>query len=237
METHRNGRNLPHHPDCDACRGCVVAMCLALADCASAPPQASPLNLAQARASVSAYCDSGAYDRDVADVAAQVGRWLEERAARRRPGERLAAVFDVDETLLSNAPLIRRLEYAYAPREWERWFSDADAPVIEPVREVYELAGRLGIATMLVTGRRDPAERAATELNLRRRGLDRHEHLAMAPAGQPRGEMAAFKTSIRRAFEGVGYVIVANVGDQHSDLRGGHAERTFKLPDPFYLVE
>lgn len=237
MEPHRHGRNLPHHPDCDACRGCVVAMCLALADCASAPPQSSPFNLAQARDAVSAYCDSGAYARDLAEVATRAGRWLEERASMRRTGERLAAVFDVDETLLSNAPLIRRLDYAYAPREWERWFSAAEAPVIEPVREIYDLAGRLGISPILVTGRRDPAERPATELNLRRRGLDRHERLAMAPAGQPRGEMAAFKTSVRRLLEGEGYVIVANVGDQQSDLRGGHSERTFKLPDPFYLVE
>jgi len=26
------------------------------------------------------------------------------------------------------------------------------------------------------------------------------------------------------------------VGDQLSDLSGGHAERTFKVPNPFYFV-
>ncbi|MDQ0403073.1 hypothetical protein J2S50_001622 [Streptomyces sp. DSM 40167] len=31
--------------------------------------------------------------------------------------------------------------------------------------------------------------------------------------------------------------IVANVGDQYSDLRGGHADRTYKLPNPTYFVE
>ena len=29
---------------------------------------------------------------------------------------------------------------------------------------------------------------------------------------------------------------IANLGDQESDLIGGHAERTFKLPNPFYLM-
>jgi hypothetical protein len=30
---------------------------------------------------------------------------------------------------------------------------------------------------------------------------------------------------------------VANLGDQVSDLSGGFAEKTFKLPDPFYLTD
>ena len=33
-----------------------------------------------------------------------------------------------------------------------------------------------------------------------------------------------------------GYDIVANVGDQQSDLDGGHADGDFKLPDPFYFI-
>lgn len=38
----------------------------------------------------------------------------------------------------------------------------------------------------------------------------------------------------RAAIEAQGYTIVANVGDQESDLAGGRAERAFKLPNPFY---
>jgi putative acid phosphatase of HAD superfamily subfamily IIIB len=30
--------------------------------------------------------------------------------------------------------------------------------------------------------------------------------------------------------------IIANVGDQQSDLDGGYAERTFKVPNPFYFI-
>ena len=30
--------------------------------------------------------------------------------------------------------------------------------------------------------------------------------------------------------------IVANIGDQPSDLAGGHSQQTFLLPDPFYRI-
>jgi len=33
-----------------------------------------------------------------------------------------------------------------------------------------------------------------------------------------------------------GVTIIVNVGDQESDLAGSHAERTFKVPNPFYFV-
>ena len=46
----------------------------------------------------------------------------------------------------------------------------------------------------------------------------------------------AFKASTRAAIGGRGYDIVANVGDQESDLDGGHADRAFKLPNPFYFI-
>ena len=34
----------------------------------------------------------------------------------------------------------------------------------------------------------------------------------------------------------MGYWIIENMGDQPSDLAGGYAERTFKLPNPFYRI-
>ena len=30
--------------------------------------------------------------------------------------------------------------------------------------------------------------------------------------------------------------ILVNIGDQQSDLAGGHARRAFKLPSPFYFI-
>ena len=45
-----------------------------------------------------------------------------------------------------------------------------------------------------------------------------------------------YKTSRRVDIENRGYAIIASVGDQKSDLAGGHAEMTFKIPNPFYFI-
>lgn len=46
-----------------------------------------------------------------------------------------------------------------------------------------------------------------------------------------------FKTETRRKLQSEGRMIIANVGDQDSDLAGGFSDRTFKVPGPFYLTK
>jgi hypothetical protein len=58
----------------------------------------------------------------------------------------------------------------------------------------------------------------------------------MVPEGTHYPSAASFKAPVRAAIEGTGYTIIANVGDQPSDLAGGHAEKTFLLPNPFYRI-
>jgi acid phosphatase len=58
----------------------------------------------------------------------------------------------------------------------------------------------------------------------------------MTEPGSHYDSAADYKTPHREAIEAMGYTIVANVGDQPSDLAGGHAEQTFKLPNPFYRI-
>jgi acid phosphatase len=51
------------------------------------------------------------------------------------------------------------------------------------------------------------------------------------------GPVSTFKTYSRVDIEKrFGVAIIANVGDQMSDLIGEHAERTFKVPNPFYYI-
>jgi predicted secreted acid phosphatase len=45
-----------------------------------------------------------------------------------------------------------------------------------------------------------------------------------------------YKTGVRAHIEDLGYDIVGNFGDQFSDLEGGHADKTFKLPNPNYFL-
>ena len=46
----------------------------------------------------------------------------------------------------------------------------------------------------------------------------------------------AYKSGTRAYIESLGYTIVANFGDQISDLEGGYATRTFKMPNPNYYL-
>jgi HAD superfamily, subfamily IIIB (Acid phosphatase) len=45
-----------------------------------------------------------------------------------------------------------------------------------------------------------------------------------------------FKSGERARIEANGYTIIANIGDQDSDLAGGHALHTCKLPNPAYYI-
>jgi len=165
-------------------------------------------------------------------VAEQVRAWVEQRAAA--GGGRLAVVFDVDETLLSNLPSMEALDFGYIPDEWRRWVEQASAPALEPVREVFRRARRLGVETLVITGRRE-SERQATARNLAAVGCGDFRELVCRPDGDQRAA-ADFKTAARARLAAEGWLIIANIGDQESDLAGGYSERTFKLPGPFYLI-
>lgn len=206
-----------------------------IAGCATTPP-ANLVNLTDAKAAVVAYVDNGEYDRDMAAVAAQARTWIEQRAARKGGGERLAVVFDIDETVLSSYPQMKGQDFGYVPEVWNAWVDRGEAPAIAPMREVYATARRLGVDVLFVTGRKDPRDRAGTEANLRRAGLGDYARLVLAPASDDFSTTAERKAAQRAALAREGWTIIASVGDQESDLAGGHAERTFKLPNPFYAI-
>lgn len=208
------------------------AAVLAVASCATR--QGEPRNLGALKAEVRAYVDSGRYQREIAAIAVQANAWLTERAARRKPAERLAAVFDLDETLLSNWPLMQGEDLGASDAEWEAWLNRAEAPPLEPVREVYRTARRLGVEIFFLTGRREHL-RASTARNLRAIDCGDCVALILKPESW-QGTTAAFKTAERARLVAEGHVIIANLGDQKSDLVGGYAERAFKLPDPFYFT-
>jgi predicted secreted acid phosphatase len=210
---------------------------LLLAGCASvAPTGHEPRNLGLLKEEIYAYVDSGRYNADLTAVSAEAIAWIGQRAAQAKPGEKLALVFDIDETALSNLSHIRHLDFGYEPHDWEDWIGQAACPPIEPVREIHRAALGRGVAVFFVTARREGG-RAATEKNLHAAGYDGYTALYCAPDGFDGTSAEAFKTDLRKKIAGNGYTIIANIGDQMSDLNGGYAERTFKLADPFYLIK
>jgi acid phosphatase len=202
-----------------------------------------PLNVGDAMLAATAYHDSGTYDRDVDLVAQQAAQWIAERAPS---APRPALVLDVDDTALSNWEVIVRDDFGRpvpgpcdlaldAPCGWAAWDQLGRDPAIVPTLQVFQKARALGVAVFFITGRPEN-QRQATERNLAAVGYAGYEKLYAVPEGMHFSSATDFKAPVRAEIEQAGFTIIANMGDQPSDLFGGHAERMFLLPNPFYRV-
>ncbi len=215
----------------------LLPIALALAFAAGPAAAVEPPNLYPHKQQLRAYIDSGEYARRVAEIALEANKFLVKRIARgAKPGKKLAIVLDIDETTLSNLPHILANDYSYAPRTWDEWVTQGQARAIIPVQTIYDVAVRGKIDVFFVTGRRE-ADRPATERNLREVGYDTWTRIYFKPTTDVTLSTLGFKIDVRRKLTQEGYIIVANIGDQNSDVNGGYAERTYKLPNPFYITK
>jgi acid phosphatase len=218
----------------------LAAGCAAIRS-ATAPPPAAPPSLVEAKRQVREYVASGRYEADIAAIVTPAREYLERRA---RGGGRLAIVLDIDETALSNLPHLRANDYGFivagscelerGPCGFFAWAQMARAEPIKPVLALVRVARERGVAVFFLTGRPERL-RAATERNLRAAGYEWTAVLLKADDLVTRSAVE-FKALERKKLVDQGYTIIANIGDQMSDLEGGHAERTYQLPNPFYFV-
>jgi len=189
------------------------------------------------------YHDSGEYEREIRDVANSGREFLELRYPRFVPKEaKVAAVFDIDETALSNWDAMAGCGFCAYSTQLQLYkdnlYSNAHDPAIAPVLELFNFAKGKGISVFFVTGRSE-SERDRTVSNLQEAGYSGWAGLYLqpdVPAGQHKLPARIFKPKDREAIEKLGYTVVLNIGDQASDLAGCCAIRIFKLPNPFYLV-
>jgi acid phosphatase len=225
----------------------LALVLLILGGCVHPPAPTTPPvpDLADAKERVARYVDSGEYDRDFAAVVAQARTWLERRA---KSGGRLALVLDIDETALSNIPVLKLNDWGVilegatnlitGPCGLFEWMKLSRAEPLRPTLELTRLARQSGVAILFVTARPERL-RAATEQNLKAAGYEWARLFLKPPrpkgAPKPASE-SEYKSRVRAQCVAEGYTIILNMGDQQSDLAGGFAERTFKLPNPFYRV-
>ena len=66
--------------------------------------------------------------------------------------------------------------------------------------------------------------------------LNKPEYCAAAITAGASCPTIQYKSGTRAYIESLGYNIVANFGDQFSDLKGGFADKTFKMPNPNYFL-
>ena len=167
--------------------------------------------------------------------------YLEERV---RHVARPAIVLDIDETSLSNWQAYRAngwgrvldgdCDLEHGPCGLRAFQGMGRSPAIPPTLALARRAPELGAAVFFITGRPESL-RAATERNLREQGFA-WEGLILRAEGASSASAADFKAPARGELERQGYTVLLTLGDQESDLLGGHAERAFKLPNPVYYL-
>ncbi len=189
-------------------------------------------NLGLLKKDVLAYHDTG---RWTADIRAVVERAMEALDSQLPSVDKRAIVFDIDETALSNWQQIKEADFGYNSQDFNAWVQSARAPPIEPVLDLYRLAKKRGMAIFFITGRAEKF-REATEKNLRAAGYETWDGLFLKPNDNHEASIAPFKSGERRKLSEQGYHILVNIGDQESDLEGGYAERSFKIPNPAYYI-
>ena len=108
-------------------------------------------------------------------------------------------------------------------------------PVIATTLQIFNYAKANQVAVFFLTGRHE-SEREITAENLKAVGYDNWDGLILRDGEYTKAPAADYKTAMRKKLESEGYDIVLNMGDQNSDLVGGYAEKTFKLPNPYYFI-
>ncbi|MFD7118861.1 HAD family acid phosphatase [Streptomyces sp. NPDC059922] len=157
--------------------------------------------------------DYTVWQRDVAAVVAEARPWIEARTASAGT-EKQAIVLDIDNTAL---------ETHFHP------FWQLPTPAVSDVRELARYADSRGVAVFFVTARPGIIQ-SLTDWNLKEAGYP-VDGLYVRDLPDLFEEVSAYKTEKRAEIEAKGYTIIANIGNNTTDIVGGHAERTFKLPD------
>ncbi|MEV5973824.1 HAD family acid phosphatase [Streptomyces sp. NPDC051921] len=159
------------------------------------------------------HVDYTTWRRDVAAVVAQARPYIEERAED-ADDEKQAIVLDIDNS---------SLETDFHP------FWELPTPAIPEVRALVADAHARGVSVFFVTARPGIIH-SLTDWNLKKAGYP-VDGLYVRSLPDLFAEVGAYKTAKRAEIEAKGYTIIANIGNNTTDLVGGHAERAFKLPD------
>jgi hypothetical protein len=195
------------------------------------------------------YDPNGAYAHEVEGITADAGKYLAHEA---KPGQTHtgtpAVLFDVDDTTLNTYSYEIYSNFAFNPTTNAYFVNAGSADVFPAVPGMVALeheAAAEGYTVFFLTGRPE-AQRPGTVSNLTGAGYDAPDsaHLFMRNRTSPPSYLPCeptctttqYKSLTRQHIESLGYDIVANFGDQFSDLNGGFADQTFKIPNPMYFL-
>ena len=237
----------------------ITLFCVALvmAHCCVADPL--PENLSVVKKELKQYHDDGAYEQGIANVIQPAKKYLEKRLrpVPQQDRTKIAIVYDIDETALSNYPHMLANDFSGSWVYVAKALVLADAPPILETLDLYHYAKTQGVSQFFITGRPEDL-RSATIKNLTQAGYQHWQGLYLLPKGAHPASVADFKASIRKMLEAQGYDVVLSLGDQCSDLEAAHdlpaptqwiplpkacgtlegdyEDAAVKLPNPYYFL-
>ncbi|YAL82577.1 HAD family acid phosphatase [Dermacoccaceae bacterium W4C1] len=169
-----------------------------------------------------------------------------------RAGEKPAVVLDADDTTLMTYDMEdNAMNFVFDPTLQDVWVQGQKFPATPHMVSLVNQVRRAGCTIVGLTGRNDD-QKTATINNLKKVGytgftskLYFTKWTGKGESQQPSWVKCAtakcttieYKSQTRKHVENdLGYTIVANFGDQFSDLSGGYSDRTVKLPNPTYYL-
>ncbi|HEX4627056.1 MAG TPA: HAD family acid phosphatase [Solirubrobacteraceae bacterium] len=209
----------------------LLAALVFVLPCAS-PAVAATIRTDTPGSAITSYYDSGQWSRDITTVVKKAKANLKQDLAADRATHSPALVLDVDETSAFNAPCLEPVDWDLSGLAVCAVNGDG---VATPVLSLYKYARTKHVKVVFITGRPE-ALAGTTTAELKRLGFSSGFQLVLRPATDTQDSVIPYKSAARATVERRGYTILANVGDQRSDLAGGHSLRRYKLPNPVYLI-
>jgi hypothetical protein len=157
-----------------------------------------------------------------------------------------AIVLDVDDTSVITYNYELEVGFNYSPASNQAYLDSKNMPAVFGMDTLANWAADQGVTVFWITGRPE-AQRADTVRNLTAVGYKSApdtDHLYLKNSANPPAYLTCgstcttiqYKSGTRAHIESLGYDIIGNFGDQYSDLSGGSADKSFKLPNPMYFL-
>lgn len=190
------------------------------------------LNLGAVKKVVQNYYESGQYDKDMKRIIDDAVEYFNRLTI---PPE-ATVVFDIDETALSNYEHIKEIDFGYYYEIWLEWLKKSDATAIPQTKRFYNYLISKNIRIVFISGRNCDSYQATLD-NLNQQGYTEFDTVIVRKENERDLTATEFKSSKRSELVSRGYKIIANIGDQLSDLAGGNSGFEIKLPNYIYLID
>jgi hypothetical protein len=191
------------------------------------------------------FSPTGAYANEMAGIVDKAEKFLRNPGenGNNKSGKKKSVLFDVDDTTLNTFSYEIYTNFVFNPTSNNAFADAAVFPAVPHMVDLEHYAESKGYTVFFLTGR-GIARHDGTLANLTNEGYDvvdanlylKDNTASWLSSCAPTCTTTQYKSLTRQHIESLGFDIVANFGDQFSDLNGGFADKTFKIPNPMYFL-